>query len=108
MTPPLSLSMLKMEKNFIAHIEKKYPRKPYEEYSIIDCIGFVKREHLELRMAIEALERSKVAKRLNIESDKKVSDLIIEAMWEVADVSNVLDYLFEGLLKAYTELEDEI
>ena len=108
MTPPLSLSMLKMEKNFIAHIEKKYPRKPYEEYSIIDCIGFVKREHLELRIAIEALERSKVAKRLNIKSDKKGSDLIIAAMWEVADVSNTLDYLFEGLLRALKTWEGEI
>ena len=103
-----TLAMMKMEKNFIAVIEKKYPRKPYEEYSIIDCIGFVKREHRELRIAIEALERLKVAKRLKIESDENMPDLIISAMWEVADVSNTLDYLFEGLLMLLKTWEGDL
>ena len=117
MTPPLSLSMLKMEKNFIAHIEKKYPRKPYEEYPIFirgdaerSLIGFVWREMIELNKAVDPL----ALKSLGVfyprfeGTRKEVSDNLIAAMWEVADVSNTLDYLFEGLLKAYTELEDEI
>ena len=115
MTPPLSLSMMKMEKNFIAHIEKKYPRKPYEEFPIIDplnpdlsLIGFVKREYKELLEALEKLERTRCKRELMLAKRQDISNAIKALMWEVADVSNTLDYLFEGLLKAHTELEDEI
>lgn len=108
MTPPLSLSMLKMEKNFIAVIEKKYPRKPYEEYSITDMIGFVRREQRELLEAMENLLRTRVRIRLDGKPVKDVRDSITEAMWEIADVSNTLDYLFEALLKEYRKWESDL
>ena len=110
MTPPLSLPMLKMEKNFVAYIDKKYPRKPYEEYPITDLSRFVTREQLELSIALVGIERIKCLRAIDPVKTKlkEVSDQILAAMWEVADVSNTLDYLFEGLLKEYTGLEDEI
>lgn len=102
--PPLSLPMLKMEKNFIAHIEKKYPRKPYEIYPLEDLIAFVGRELKELEESIETLD----ATIYHEMGYKLVSERILDSMWEVADVSNTLDYLFEKLIKTYTELKDEI
>lgn len=116
MAPPLSLSMMKMEKNFIAHLEKKYARKPYEEYPIfirgkneLTLIGFVWREMIELNKAVDLF--SNYAENINLVSGlepKDVSDQIIETMLEVADVSNTLDYLFEGLLKALKAWEGDL
>jgi len=114
--PPLSLSMLKMEKNFVAVIDKGYPRKPYEEYPILNpknsvhsLIGFVTREKRELDQAIDRLKVKQLNYYRGFEGTRReISDNLIAAMNEVADVSNTLDYLFEGLLNAYTELEDEI
>ena len=116
MTPPLSLSMLKMEKNFVAYLDKKYPRKPYEEYPITDSknptqclIYFVTREKIELDNAVDLLlKNSKNFHRVGIATRQDIRDSIITAMWEVADVSNTLDYLFEGLIKALKTWEDEI
>lgn len=106
--PPLSLSMLKMEKNFVAVIDKNYPRKPYEEYPIFirgeaerSLIGFVWREMIELNKAIDPFGTNEGTR-------KEISERCIAAMSEVADVSNTLEYLFEGLLRAYMTLEDEI
>ena len=122
MNPPLTLAMLKMEKNFVAHIEKNYPRKPYEEYPIFirgeaerSLIGFVWREMIELNKAVDLFE--KYENNFNCERVKTdfirakraacqgMQDQIIAAMWEVADVSNTLDYLFEGLAQALKEWE---
>ena len=116
MTQPLSLPMMKMEKNFIAHIEKKYSRKPYEEYPIIDpkdpamcLIGFVTREKAELDNALDLLLRhSKTFHKLGIITRDDISKQIINSMWEVADVSNTLDYLFEGLIQALKTWEADI
>ena len=113
---PLSLSMLKMEKNFIAHIEKNYPRKPYEEYPIFSrgkaersLIGFVWREMRELNIAVDILKKSTTNfHRTDILSRSDIVNRIIAAMLEVADVSNTLDYLFEGLTQALKEWEGEI
>ena len=103
-----TLSMMKMEKNYIAHLDKKYPRKPYEEYPIFirgeahkSLIGFVWREQIELNVAVDLLEKN-IANfnRVKVLRPEDIRDQIIKAMWEVADVSNTLDYLFEGLTLA--------
>lgn len=108
MTPPLSLSMLKMEKNFVAHLEKKYSRKPYEEYDMTALTNFVRREYIELIAAMEKCLRYRMRARLDGSSRKVVADQIIEAMWEVADVSNTLDYLFEGLIQDLKTWEGDL
>ncbi|MCK4829244.1 hypothetical protein KA005_76680 [bacterium] len=105
----LSLSMLKMEKNFIAVIDKDYSRKPYQEYPIYEpqfegalaipkpltLMGFVKREYNELEFTVDwAIYRQRPMTQENL----------MKAMLEVADVSNTLDYLFEGLLSEYHAL----
>ena len=120
MTPPLSLSMMKMEKNFVAYLEKKYPRKPYEEYPIYDLerptrygsrslIGFVNREKDELDATMEMLRKNIASiNRVDLLTREDICKQIIKSMWEVADVSNTLDYLFEGLLKALKTWEAEI
>jgi len=102
--------MLKMEKNFTAVIDKDYPRKPYQEYPIYEprfegslaipkpltLMGFVKREYKELEFSVEwAIYRQRPMTQENL----------MKAMLEVADVSNTLDYLFEGLLEEYHNLK---
>jgi len=74
-----SLAMLKMEKNFIAQ-EKAYPRQPYKLYSLGDLYAKLVEEVTELHEAM---------KRMNTK----------EAKEECADISNVVDYLFEKLLE---------
>lgn len=75
---PTSLAMLKMEKNFIAVLEKKYPRKPYVEYALIPLYNRLVEESKELKEAIY--------------------DLSVEAIRnEIADMSNILDFMFEIL-----------
>jgi len=107
----LSLSMLKMEKNFIAVIEKNYPRQPYLEYPIYEPVferggivrakemslmGFVQREMKELDFAVEwAMYRERPIKPENL----------MKALKEIADVSNTLDFLFEALLEEYHSLK---
>jgi len=75
-----SLAMLKMEKNFVAHIEKKYPRRPYSK----QCLEF-----LAKRLAEEGLELVRAINCRNTEAAKL----------ECADVSNIVDYIFEGLCR---------
>lgn len=73
---PRTLAMLKMEKNFQAHIEKGKPRFPYYAFSISFLLHRLEEELEELKQAW------------------KQKDL--EAMkLECADVSNLLDYVFE-------------
>jgi len=76
-----SLSMLKMEKNFIA-LEKGYPRQPYNDMN--QPTSFLIR-----RIEEELQELKDAFKETNIKVMKE----------ECADISNIVDYLFEMLLK---------
>lgn len=96
----LSLAMIKMEKNFVAHIDKDYPRRPHSEYPIFsngksNLLAFVLREMDELTREM-----------YSIRNDGFGKEKLYSIMLEVADVSNTLDYLFEGLLAEYHSLED--
>jgi hypothetical protein len=75
-----TLAMLKMEKNFIAHIEKGYPRQPYadEKQSTLFLIMRLEDELKELK-------------------DAYYNNEILVMKEECADISNVIDYLFEKL-----------
>ena len=79
MGKPKSLAMRKMEKNFIAHLEKKYPRKPYSHYSIMFLIRRLRQETNELDRAL-------------LKSDFE------NAKDECADISNIVDFIFERLM----------
>lgn len=91
-----TLAMMKMEKNFIAQIDKKYPRKPYEAYSLEFLRGRLLEEVNELNEALKAVDKTK--------SDLKPAfvvterdELIENAKLECADVSNLIDIIFERL-----------
>ena len=71
-----TLAMMKMEKNFRAHIEKKYPRKPYEHYNLEFWIYRLKQELQELTKGYE---------NRDVENIRE----------ELADISNLVDYAFE-------------
>ena len=86
-----SLAMMKMEKNFIAHNEKGYPRQPYNIYSLADCFSFVEREMKELDLAVGQYYASRGTPKFSEES-------LVDILHEIADVSNCLDYLFEKTL----------
>jgi NTP pyrophosphatase (non-canonical NTP hydrolase) len=76
-----SLAMLKMEKNFIAFCEKSYPRQPYRDPK--QTIAFsIDRIGEELKELIDAYD--------NLDTQTM--------MEECADISNLVDYLFEKLL----------
>lgn len=79
-----TLAMLKMEKNFVALLVKKYPRQPYRAYGT---------EDLMIRLREEVEELQKALDELYSEGAKK----------ECADVSNIIDFIFEriceGLLR---------
>jgi NTP pyrophosphatase (non-canonical NTP hydrolase) len=70
-----TLAMIKMEKNFIAQ-EKGYSRQPYYVHSISECMDHLEKELNELKEGIQKKDL------LNIKE-------------EIADMSNLLDYLFE-------------
>ena len=74
-----TLAMLKMEKNFVAVIEKKYPRKPYEIYPLAELIERLKQEVKELE---EAYKKGKYE----------------AAKLECADCSNIIDFIFERIV----------
>jgi len=73
-----TLAMLKMEKNFVALIEKKYLRKPYEKYTTWELLGRLEDEYAEA---------------LNAWHNEDVDALKLE----MADMSNIIDYIFERL-----------
>lgn len=75
---PKTLAMIKMEKNFVAVNEKKYPRRPYEDFTVFKILDWLSEEFVELCDAI---------KKKDIEAAKL----------ECADVSNLTDFLFERL-----------
>lgn len=72
-----SLAMLKMEKNFVALLTKGYPRKPYLKNSMENLLDRLDDEVQELRNACK--------------------ESIVKAKDECADVSNIVDYIFERL-----------
>lgn len=73
-----TLAMLKMEKNFIAHLEKKYPRQPYD---VFNCHYLLGRLHEEVIELFDAWNQKDVKK----------------AKLECADISNIVDFIFERL-----------
>lgn len=79
-----TLSMLKIEKNFIA-LEKGYPRQPYLDphQSLSFLIDRLLDEYIEL-------QRAEITK--NSENMKE----------ELADMSNIIDYIFEKLIQGAT------
>jgi len=92
-----TLAMMKMEKNFIAQIDKHYPRKPYEHYSLNFLRKRLLEEMNELNEVLKTIEAMKSdVKPLFILTERET--LIENAKLECADVSNVVDYIFEKLL----------
>lgn len=83
-----TLAMIKMEKNFIAVIEKGYPRFPYIELPI---------EYLRKRLLQEMNELNETLKK---DVDVKNAKL------ECADVSNIIDYIFEVLSRMEEESKE--
>lgn len=79
-----SIAMLKMEKNFIAVINKGYPRQPYKSLSIRYLIGRAKEELHELEEAFD-------------------NGTLSEIKTECADVSNIIDYIFEAVCQLERE-----
>jgi len=72
-----TLAMLKMEKNLVAVIDKGYTTKPYE----LDL------DYLRMRLLQEVNELNEALKSGQVENAKS----------ECADVSNIVDYIFEKL-----------
>ena len=72
-----TLAMIKMEKNFRA-LEKGYPREPYNVETNQTLLTRLAQETIEL---IEEIEKGNVQ----------------QAKLECADISNIIDYLFERL-----------
>lgn len=87
-----SLAMLKMEKNFIAHCEKGYTRQPYKD--IKQPIQF-----LIYRINQELVELKQGYTKSLTESETLRLEDIINLKEECADISNLVDYLYEKLLQ---------
>ena len=97
-----TLAMMKMEKNFIAQIDKRYPRKPYEHYSLASLKEKLLEEMNELNEALRDVDGTPISLKPRITPLWTVSEraeLIERAKQECADVSNVIDYIFEALQK---------
>lgn len=85
-----------MEKNFIAQIDKRYPRKPYEAYDLEFLRKRLLEEVNELNEALKAVDKTESdLKPLFIVTERE--ELLEKARLECADVSNVVDYIFEKL-----------
>jgi len=83
-TKMLSLSARKMEKNFIAVIEKNYERKPQHWFTYKILIKRLRQELKEFENAI-------------------IEDDLDNMMDELADLSNIIDYLYEKCLMELVE-----
>ncbi len=81
-----TLAMMKMEKNFVGVIEKSYPRKPYEAIPLWNLRIRLIEEMNELNEALKKHEECP-------ESPQERE----EAKLECADVSNLIDFIFEKL-----------
>jgi len=75
---PKTLAIRKMEKNFIAVQKKGYPQKPYEYSSLQSLFNRLQEEIKELGKALVLMDYE-------------------GALWECADCSNFLDFLFERI-----------
>lgn len=73
-----TLNMLKMEKNFIA-LEKGYPRQPYTHWDLDNLIHHIQLEADELKEAYNRRD-------------------FINMNEEIADISNLCDYIHEIIL----------
>lgn len=73
-----SLTMLKMEKHFMAIIERGYPYYPY----MVNSTSFL------IRRAYQELEELQAAYESGDYENTRV---------ECADISNIIDYIFERL-----------
>ena len=71
-----TLAMIKMEKNFVAVLEKGYARKPYENFNM---------DFFKKRLQEEVDELKDALKEGN-------QDHILS---ELADVSNIIDFMYE-------------
>lgn len=85
-----TLAMMKMEKNLVAVIEKKYPKRPYEMFSVDFLRMRLLEEMNELNDALKFYIENKRIEALTYGSSMK-------ARLECADVSNLIDYIFEKL-----------
>ena len=103
-----TLAMLKMEKNFIAHNEKGYPRKPYADKNqpIRFLIQRIHDELKELDTSHQAFEALHTIPNELISSED-FSDELNEMREECADMSNLIDYLFEKLTIALVSLHSK-
>ncbi len=81
-----SMAMLKMEKNFIAVMEKGYERKPYDFKNPAFWIVKITQELDELTQAWVKKDYQNIRE-------------------ELADISNVCDYLYEIILQR--EIEED-
>lgn len=91
---PKTLAMLKMEKNFVGVVEKGYPRKPYLMFPVWKY-GYTSQTLFEFFVQESNELHSAVVKACMTRDPKDIE----EARKEVADVSNCLDFLDEGLLR---------
>lgn len=118
-----SLGALKMEKNFTAVIDKDYNRMPHIEYPPLsnhdlNLFMFTVREQAELEEAMQKLGNKwhfwnsndewwgpskDQLREMSVDDRTRFMVDLKHAMLEVADVSNTMDYLFEGLLRLYCE-----
>jgi len=71
-----TLAMIKMEKNFVAVLEKGYARKPYEQFNMDFFKKRLQEEVDELKDAIHEGNQDHI-------------------MSELADVSNIIDFMAE-------------
>lgn len=84
-----TLAAIKMEKNFIGVRTKGYSERPYEVCDSAFLLDRIREETDEL-----ALELSRNWNNPFYSKDKR--EQVIDAIkGEIADVSNLLDYLFE-------------
>ena len=81
----MSLAFLKREKNFIAVIDKGYPRYPEAEFDYDFLIIRLEEEKTELLDAIRVFQAL------------PAQEHIIDAKKECADISNLVDYIFNKL-----------
>jgi len=78
-----TLAMIKMEKNFRA-LDKGYPRRPYETYNIDKLIKRLQEELNELL-------------------DARIRKSYWDMLFELADISNIVDYIFEQVTEKIEE-----
>lgn len=84
-----TLAMIKMEKNFSGHLKKHYPRKPYEHYTIGQLLDRIEEEYNDAIVAYQRLDYEGLA-------------------FQLADISNLVDYIFEQATEKIHEARKEV